>query len=73
MFSLYETGEEPVADPFAALSAIPAATGTFRDMTGIRFEVPEFIAENAPAVVTAGPSVPTQPFPAWFLILISFW
>jgi len=46
VFNLYESGQEPVADPFAALSAIPAATGTFRDMTGIRFEVPEFIAEN---------------------------
>jgi pyruvate-ferredoxin/flavodoxin oxidoreductase len=46
VFNLYEKGEEPVADPFAALSAIPAATGTFRDMTGIRFEVPEFIAEK---------------------------
>jgi pyruvate-ferredoxin/flavodoxin oxidoreductase len=46
VFSLYETGQEPLADPFAALSAIPAATGAFRDMTGIRFEVPEFIAEK---------------------------
>jgi len=44
--SLYESGQEPIADPYAALSAIPAATGTFRDMTGIRFEVPEFIAEK---------------------------
>ena len=46
VFNLYETGEEPIADPYAALSAIPAATGAFRDMTGIRFEVPEFIAEK---------------------------
>ncbi|HEX6203160.1 MAG TPA: 2-oxoacid:acceptor oxidoreductase family protein, partial [Thermoanaerobaculia bacterium] len=40
----YREGEDPLADPFAALSAIPAATGVFRDMTGIRFEVPELIA-----------------------------
>ena len=42
----YSSGEDPTADPFAALSAIPAATGVFRDMTGIRFEVPDFIAER---------------------------
>jgi len=43
---LYQRGEDPIADPFSALSAIPAATGIFRDMTGIRFEVPEFIADH---------------------------
>jgi pyruvate-ferredoxin/flavodoxin oxidoreductase len=44
--ALYKQGADPIADPFAALSAIPAATGVFRDMTDIRFEVPEFIAEK---------------------------
>jgi pyruvate-ferredoxin/flavodoxin oxidoreductase len=44
--ALYRAGEDPIADPFAALSAIPAATGVFRDMTNIRFEVPEFIADR---------------------------
>jgi pyruvate-ferredoxin/flavodoxin oxidoreductase len=39
-------GQDLIADPFAAISAIPAATGTVRDMTGIRFEVPDFIAEK---------------------------
>ncbi|MFQ5457147.1 MAG: 2-oxoacid:acceptor oxidoreductase family protein [Myxococcota bacterium] len=43
---LYRTGEDGIADPFAAISAIPAATSTIRDMTDIRFEVPEFIPEN---------------------------
>jgi len=43
---LYKTGEDPIADPFAALSAIPAATSTIRDMTDVRFEVPEFIPEK---------------------------
>ncbi|UCC71956.1 MAG: 2-oxoacid:acceptor oxidoreductase family protein [Gemmatimonadota bacterium] len=43
---LYKTGDDPIADPFAALSAIPAATSTIRDMTDVRFEVPEFIAEK---------------------------
>ncbi|MFW6175518.1 MAG: 2-oxoacid:acceptor oxidoreductase family protein, partial [Acidobacteriota bacterium] len=44
--SVYRDGTDPIADPFSALSAIPAATGVFRDMTGIRFEVPELLAER---------------------------
>ncbi|MHC4181264.1 MAG: 2-oxoacid:acceptor oxidoreductase family protein, partial [Planctomycetota bacterium] len=43
---LYKSGDEPIADPFAALSAIPAATSTIRDMTDVRFEVPEFVADK---------------------------
>ncbi|MBW2696663.1 MAG: 2-oxoacid:acceptor oxidoreductase family protein [Deltaproteobacteria bacterium] len=44
--SLYMLGEDPIADPFTALSAMPAATSAMRDMTKVRFEVPEFIPEN---------------------------
>ena len=44
--ALYGQSQDPIADPFAALSAIPAATGVMRDMTGIRFEVPELIADR---------------------------
>jgi len=40
------TGEDAIADPFAAMSAIPASTSVVRDMTNIRFEVPDFIAER---------------------------
>lgn len=43
---LYKSGDEPIADPFAAISAIPAATSTIRDMTDVRFEVPEFVADK---------------------------
>ncbi|HEX9690867.1 MAG TPA: 2-oxoacid:acceptor oxidoreductase family protein [Gemmatimonadales bacterium] len=43
---LYKTGDDGIADPFAALSAIPAGTSTMRDMTDVRFEVPDFIAAN---------------------------
>ena len=43
---LYKTGDDGIADPFAALSAIPAATSTIRDMTDVRFEVPEFVADK---------------------------
>jgi pyruvate-ferredoxin/flavodoxin oxidoreductase len=40
---LYRSGEDGIADPFAALSAMPAATSVMRDMTDVRFEVPEFV------------------------------
>jgi pyruvate-ferredoxin/flavodoxin oxidoreductase len=43
--AVYAAGEEPIADPFMALSAMPAATSAVRDMTGIRFEVPDFLPE----------------------------
>jgi pyruvate-ferredoxin/flavodoxin oxidoreductase len=44
--SLCKMGQDGIADPFAAISAIPAATGAVRDMSGVRLEVPEFIAEK---------------------------
>jgi pyruvate-ferredoxin/flavodoxin oxidoreductase len=40
---LNKTGSDGIADPFAAISAIPAVTGVVRDMTDVRLEVPEFI------------------------------
>ncbi len=40
------TGQDGIADPFAAISAIPASTSVVRDMTNIRFEVPDFIPEK---------------------------
>jgi pyruvate-ferredoxin/flavodoxin oxidoreductase len=44
--ALYAEGEDGIADPFAALSAMPAASSALRDMTAIRFEVPEFVPAN---------------------------
>jgi pyruvate-ferredoxin/flavodoxin oxidoreductase len=41
-----KTGQDGIADPFAAISAIPAATSSIRDMTDVRFEVPEFVADK---------------------------
>jgi pyruvate-ferredoxin/flavodoxin oxidoreductase len=38
-------GEDPIADPFAAISAMPAGSSAIRDMTNVRFEVPEFIPD----------------------------
>jgi len=44
--SICAIGQDGIADPYAVLSAIPAATSTVRDMTGIRFEVPGFLPEK---------------------------
>ncbi|HET9011494.1 MAG TPA: 4Fe-4S binding protein, partial [Gemmatimonadaceae bacterium] len=39
-------GQDVLADPFTAISAIPAATSAVRDMTDVRMEVPRFLAEK---------------------------
>ena len=44
--SVCAVGQDGIADPFAAIGAIPAATSAVRDMTNIRFEVPDFVAEK---------------------------
>jgi pyruvate-ferredoxin/flavodoxin oxidoreductase len=49
--SFYATGKgsDNLVDPFIGLSLMPASTGVFRDMTQIRFDYPEWIAENCTA------------------------
>ncbi len=42
-------GSDNIVDPFIGTSLMPAATGIFRDMTGIRFEHPVWEAENCTA------------------------
>ena len=42
-------GSDNLADPFIATGTMPATSALFRDMTGIRFEHPEWIAENCTA------------------------
>ncbi len=42
-------GSDNLVDPHIGLSLVPAATGVFRDMTQIRFEYPEWIADNCTA------------------------
>jgi pyruvate-ferredoxin/flavodoxin oxidoreductase len=44
--ALCAVGQDPIADPFTAISVMPAATSAVRDMTDIRFEVPDFVAER---------------------------
>ncbi|MEX1187010.1 MAG: 2-oxoacid:acceptor oxidoreductase family protein [Gemmatimonadaceae bacterium] len=41
-----QLGQDGIADPFAAISTVPAVTGAVRDMSGVRLEVPEFIADK---------------------------
>jgi pyruvate-ferredoxin/flavodoxin oxidoreductase len=48
-FYLTGKGSENLADPFNALSLIPASTGVYRDMTMIRFEHPVWIPEKCTA------------------------
>jgi pyruvate-ferredoxin/flavodoxin oxidoreductase len=48
-FYLTGRGNDNLVDPFIGMSLMPAATGVFRDMTGIRFEHPQWIAENCTA------------------------
>lgn len=49
--SFYQSGRgnDNITDPFIGLSVMPAASSLFRDMTGIRFEHPEWIADNCTA------------------------
>ena len=42
-------GTDNLTDPFIGLSVMPAVSSVFRDMTGIRFEHPEWIPNNCTA------------------------
>jgi pyruvate-ferredoxin/flavodoxin oxidoreductase len=42
-------GSDNITDPFVGLGVMPACSALFRDMTGIRFEHPEWIPENCTA------------------------
>ncbi|RLA16514.1 MAG: pyruvate ferredoxin oxidoreductase, partial [Gammaproteobacteria bacterium] len=48
-FYLRGMGNDNITDPFIGLSVMPAVTSLFRDMTGIRFDHPEWIANNCTA------------------------
>ncbi|WP_258104369.1 2-oxoacid:acceptor oxidoreductase family protein [Marinoscillum sp. MHG1-6] len=42
-------GNDNITDPFIGMSVMPAVSSLFRDMTGIRFEHPKWIANNCTA------------------------
>ena len=48
-FYMKGEGSDNLVDPFIGLSVIPAVTGVYRDMTGVRFEHPEWNAQNCTA------------------------
>ncbi len=48
-FYIQGMGNDNLTDPFIGLSVMPAVTSLFRDMTGIRFEHPEWIPDNCTA------------------------
>jgi len=48
-FYLTGKGSDNLVDPFIGTAMMPAATGVYRDMTGIRFEHPVWVAENCTA------------------------
>ncbi|MDR2239830.1 MAG: 2-oxoacid:acceptor oxidoreductase family protein [Zoogloeaceae bacterium] len=63
--SFYATGKgsDNLVDPFIGASLVPAATGIFRDMTQIRFEYPDWIAENCTACGNCYTACPDSAIP----------
>ncbi|MDH5600646.1 MAG: 2-oxoacid:acceptor oxidoreductase family protein [Gammaproteobacteria bacterium] len=63
--SFYSSGQgsDNLVDPFIGLSLIPASTGIFRDMTQIRFDYPEWIAENCTACGNCYTACPDSAIP----------
>ena len=58
------SGEGNPADPSLAMSLMPAGTGAYRDMTGIRFEYPEWVPENCTACGDCFTICPDSALPA---------
>jgi pyruvate-ferredoxin/flavodoxin oxidoreductase len=63
-FYITGQGNDNLTDPFIALSLIPAATGVFRDMSGIRFDHPQWIAQNCTACGNCYTLCPDTAIPA---------
>ena len=58
-----KVGQDVIADPFAAISAIPAATSAVRDMTDVRMEVPKFVAEKCSGCAQCWTQCPDSAIP----------
>ena len=56
-------GQDIIADPFSAISAIPAATSAVRDMTGVRMEVPRFIPDKCTGCAQCWTQCPDSAIP----------
>lgn len=59
----YKTGKDIIADPFTAIAAIPAATSSMRDMSAVRFNVPDFIAEKCTGCAKCWTQCPDSAIP----------
>ena len=70
-FYISGRGNDNLTDPFIGLSFIPAATGVFRDMTGVRFEHPEWIPENCTACGSCYTVCPDSAIPGLVNTVIS--
>ncbi|HEX5972025.1 MAG TPA: 2-oxoacid:acceptor oxidoreductase family protein [Gemmatimonadaceae bacterium] len=62
--SMCQLGQDGIADPFAAMSVIPAATGAVRDMSGVRMEIPHFIADKCTGCAQCWTQCPDAALPA---------
>ena len=56
-------GDDNLADPFMALSLVPASTALFRDMSGIRTGHPQWLPENCTACGRCSPVCPDTALP----------
>jgi pyruvate-ferredoxin/flavodoxin oxidoreductase len=59
----YKTGKDIIADPFTAIAAIPAATSSMRNMSAVRFNVPEFIPEKCTGCAKCWTQCPDSAIP----------
>lgn len=62
--SMCQLGQDGIADPFAAMSVIPAATGAVRDMSGVRMEIPHFVASKCTGCAQCWTQCPDAALPA---------
>jgi pyruvate-ferredoxin/flavodoxin oxidoreductase len=61
---LYRTGQDGLADPFAALGVLPAATASIRDLTPLRREVPALDASRCTGCGACWTQCPDAAIPA---------
>jgi pyruvate-ferredoxin/flavodoxin oxidoreductase len=62
--SMCQRGQDGIADPFAAMSVIPAATGAVRDLSGVRMEIPHFVAAKCTGCAQCWTQCPDAALPA---------
>jgi pyruvate-ferredoxin/flavodoxin oxidoreductase len=60
---LCKQGQDGIADPFAAISAMPAVSSAIRDMTDVRFEVPQFIPDKCTGCAQCWTQCPDSAIP----------